>query len=94
MGKNAPYRKNPYRWRKLRKRLLRREPLCRSCHANGIIRIATDVDHIVPISRGGLHWELSNLQPLCKSCHHEKTINEAEQDNWRGRPIFLRRLFD
>jgi hypothetical protein len=38
--------------------------------------VATEVDHIQPLSRGGGHeWE--NLQALCKSCHSKKTARET-----------------
>lgn len=58
-------------WRKLRMYVLRREPMCRACKRRG----ATEVDHILPLSRGGTN-ALSNLQPLCKSCHSTKTTTE------------------
>jgi hypothetical protein len=34
------------------------------------------VDHMIPITRGGSMYNLSNLLALCKSCHDTKSINE------------------
>ena len=42
----------------------------------GTTRVATEVDHIQPLSRGGGH-EWDNLQALCKSCHSKKTARET-----------------
>ena len=62
-------------WRRLRDMVLRREPLCRRCRAEGRRRIATEVDHILPLKQGGTNrWD--NLQPLCHSCHVKKTKEE------------------
>ncbi|MFJ8557354.1 HNH endonuclease [Streptomyces microflavus] len=36
---------------------------------------ALDVDHIVPLSKGGLDVS-SNLQLLCKQCHMNKTASD------------------
>lgn len=58
-------------WTKLRLMVLRAEPMCRTCGA-----VATDVDHITPLARGGLN-EFENLQPLCKVCHGRKTRTEG-----------------
>ena len=54
-------------WNRLRKIKLYRNPYCEICG-----KVATEVDHIVPIRKGGLN-ELDNLQSLCKSCHSRKT---------------------
>lgn len=62
-------------WRKIRLQVLREEPLCRVCHANGHITPAQEVDHIVPLARGGTHAR-ANLQPLCKTHHSQKTARE------------------
>ncbi|MFI9202624.1 HNH endonuclease [Streptomyces sp. NPDC053048] len=35
------------------------------------------VDHIVPISRGGT-WDLENAQTLCRTCHLEKTVRDRK----------------
>lgn len=67
-------------WRKLRLMVLRAEPLCRACAAEGRVTEAEHVDHIVPLSRGGTNHR-ENLQPLCQSCHSRKT---ATQDGGFG----------
>lgn len=76
-----------HRWRKLRLMQLRMYPLCADpfgVHAerNEIIA-ATDVDHIVPRSRGGQDV-LDNLQSLCHACHSKKTATQ-DGGGWRGR---------
>jgi len=54
---------------------MRREPLCRHCLARGVVRAATELDHIVPLSRGGSDDD-DNKQPLCAECHYRKTVSE------------------
>ena len=53
------------RWRKSR-------PLCVSCEAKGIVRLWTQLDHIVPLFKGGADDD-SNRQGLCDECHAAKT---------------------
>jgi 5-methylcytosine-specific restriction protein A len=62
---------NSKRWQLLRRSVLYNQPLC-ECGA-----IATDVDHIIPIDKGGAEYKRDNLQPLCQRCHGQKT--RAEQ---------------
>jgi 5-methylcytosine-specific restriction protein A len=63
-------------WRRLRGLVLSRVPLCSDIwgvHAEiGEVVVATEVDHITPLSEGGTN-RMDNLQPLCKSCHSKKT---------------------
>lgn len=65
-------------WRRLRDAVLAREPLCRTCQAQGRIREATQVDHIIPLAQGGTN-AVSNLAPICADCHKFKTANESAQ---------------
>ena len=59
-------------WRRLRRMVLAREPLCRECQAMGRTVPATQVDHIVPLSEGGPN-SMANLQGLCATHHSQKT---------------------
>lgn len=62
-----------YAWQKRRKDYIQKHPFCCRCG-----KPTTDVDHIVPRSRGGSDDE-RNLQPLCKPCHNAKTGRERRQ---------------
>lgn len=57
-------------WARIRRTILREEPLCRVCGYP-----ADEVDHIIPKANGGSERR-ENLQPLCKSCHSKKTRRE------------------
>jgi 5-methylcytosine-specific restriction protein A len=48
--------------------------LCRHCEARGLVTVVAEVDHIIPIDRGGARLNPANLQPLCRSCHRSKTL--------------------
>jgi 5-methylcytosine-specific restriction protein A len=67
------------RWRKLRSMFLSTNPLCAdpfNVHG-GYPSVATDVDHILPLTHGGSNtWD--NLQALCTSCHSRKTASEGK----------------
>lgn len=61
---------NTKRWKVLARRVLFEQPLC-PCG-----EIATDVDHIKPLAKGGAPYDRANLQGLCKACHGRKTKRE------------------
>jgi 5-methylcytosine-specific restriction protein A len=66
------------RLQRIRERQLRLHPLCARCMANGFVTEATQVDHIVPLFKGGTDaWH--NLQSLCEPCHEEKTREDMGQ---------------
>lgn len=66
------------RWRKMRKRQLKAEPLCAYCLRSGVSKSATVADHIKP-HRGDskLFFDPSNLQSLCACCHN--SAKQAEE---------------
>lgn len=49
--------------------------MCQQCNANGKTKAGDEVDHIVPVARGG-DERLTNLTLLCRECHHYKTRQE------------------
>ncbi len=73
------------RWQKARAGWLRSHPLCVHCQAEGRVRAANEVDHIVPHKGDStLFWDNTNWQSLCKPCHSLKTSTE---DGGFGRPV-------
>lgn len=75
-----------YQWQQVRLMVLRREPWCRRCKANGLWTLATLVDHIIPLPEGP-RLLLENLQPLCDPCHITKTAEDAARKcQGRGGP--------
>jgi 5-methylcytosine-specific restriction protein A len=68
---------------------LRANPLCVMCLPKGIVRTATEVDHIVPICKGGADTldPFENRQGLCSECHEDKTrIDLGQQQKTRIGP--------
>lgn len=54
------------------KRQLHKFPLCARHLLKGKVEPAVEVDHVVPLFKGGTEHE-SNLQSLCGPCHRDKT---------------------
>lgn len=68
-------------WSRLRRCFLSQHPLCSHCLAAGHLVPATQVDHIVPLSRGGGN-DTENLEALCARHHSIKTV---QRDGGFGR---------
>lgn len=66
------------RWKRIRLAQLRREPLCRLCLEEGVIKPARVADHIIPRREGGTEDE-SNIQSLCWTHHQRKRQQERGQ---------------
>ncbi len=57
------------------RRLAEQQPFCPVCEAAGILRLATETDHKIPLEHGGEDNE-TNMQRLCKEHHREKTARD------------------
>lgn len=81
---------NQASWSTARRRAIAsKDPVCAQCHnfidiaapikaADGRLNpLAVEVDHIVPISRGGQPYELENLQLLHMKCNRKKGAKMA-----------------
>ena len=60
-------------WLRLRKQVLRMQPLCVLCLQRGLAVPSQHVDHITPLADGGERWAFSNLRGICASCHSRVT---------------------
>lgn len=67
-------------WSKLAKMQMVKEPLCRRCLDNKIIKDADLIDHKVPIVVDPTRrLDPSNLQSLCYQCHSIKTVEDLKK---------------
>ena len=62
-------------WQTIRRAVLTADPLCQHCKAKGVTKLAEQVDHIIPLHKGGTD-ERGNLQGLCHGCHLDTTRAE------------------
>lgn len=74
------------RLQRIRDRHFRLRPLCVYCSARGLIRRATQLDHIVAIDNGGEDVD-SNRQGLCDECHEAKTRRDLGQVQRSGASV-------
>jgi 5-methylcytosine-specific restriction enzyme A len=63
--------------------VLRDHPLCSTCLAEGRVEVATEVDHVIPLAKGGTD-DFENLVAICTRHHRIKTAAEAADG--RSRP--------
>ena len=75
MGRKDPFR-NTYRYQKFRDSYKKRYPLCAECKRNGRIYPGDELDHIIPVSKGGAKYDEANVEHLCRECHQSKSISE------------------
>ncbi|MGC4366522.1 HNH endonuclease [Hydrogenophaga sp. R2] len=67
-----------------RARLFSDNPLCVRCSQLGRVTLATERDHVIPLSEGGTDND-SNVQGLCHDCHEEKSLGERLRAQRRAR---------
>lgn len=69
-------------WEQIRKRILARAKglcECAECKELGRVRVAREVDHIVPKAQGGSDGD-DNLQAMNVLCHKAKTLRERRPE--------------
>ena len=81
MSRDPNYQRllNSKRWKMLRQEYLRAHPLCERCKAEGLIRSAIDVHHVIPVESAHTIQEMEalcfneapeqQLEALCIPCH-------------------------
>lgn len=57
-------------WQTIRKKVLARDGGLCQIAARGCTIRATQVDHIVPVAKGGSWWDMSNLRAACARCNN------------------------
>lgn len=60
------------------------------CLPQGVTAVSTEVDHIIPLARGGSD-DRENKQGLCAPCHKKKTLAEQGARQGRGVPYAWQR---
>lgn len=92
MSRNKDYQRllNSKRWKELRAWKLQQNPLCEMCQAEGYVRAAVDVHHIIPVESAHtlqemeqLAFDPSNLKALCIPCHVKthKDMGKNKKEN-------------
>lgn len=66
-----------------REALFRANPLCVHCERRGLVKLATQRDHIKSLGEGGEDVP-ENTQGLCDDCHREKSLGEALRARMRS----------
>ena len=74
---DAPKRITGSKLQALRAALFRESPLCVVCMAAGRVTVATERDHIIPLSQTRMDVPNNNgVQALCHACHEVKSKAE------------------
>lgn len=61
-----------WKLQKIRALWFKEHPLCVRCLKLGKVTAAAELDHILPVCKGGTN-DPENLQGLCVECHRDKT---------------------
>jgi len=75
-------------WRKIRLQILERDQYVCQIRRKGCTEIATQVDHIVPVTKGGAKYDPRNLRASCLKCNNGR-INRTRDDQWMHAPTHI-----
>ena len=59
-------------WRTIRKQILERDGYLCQIQARGCTGTANQVDHIIPVAKGGPWWDPANLRAACPRCNNAR----------------------
>jgi hypothetical protein len=75
-------------WRRVRQSTLERDQHRCQINGPGCTGVATEVDHIVPVTQGGAWYEGANLRAACRTCNRRR-IDRTRDDAWRHGPTHI-----
>ncbi|WP_075498370.1 HNH endonuclease [Moritella viscosa] len=84
---------NSTKWKRLRARKLKANPICEECLTYNVVTPTDIIDHVIEINDNSeLAYCYSNLRSLCHSCHNTKTA-KAKKDRTKVKTISSSDLF-
>ena len=75
-------------WRKIRLQVLARDEYQCQIRSKRCTQLATQVDHIVPWTKGGAKFDPNNLRASCKNCNLGR-IDRTRGDAWQTGPTHI-----
>lgn len=79
-SQTAGYRIRGRKLQAIRAAHFRRNPLCVMCLDQGLVRVATELDHVIALINGGVDSldPFENRAGLCADCHEVKTLADLQ----------------
>jgi len=69
-------------WQRIRREILDRDNHLCQIRGTGCTFVATEVDHILPVSKGGAWYDPLNLRGACFTCNNQR-IDRKKTEGWR-----------
>ena len=69
-------------WARIRKSILERDQYTCQIRGPKCTTTATQVDHIIPITKGGAWYDPTNLRASCAKCNYAR-IDRTQHDRWK-----------
>jgi 5-methylcytosine-specific restriction enzyme A len=78
LSNQQPKRIRGRKLQRIRRDAFKRQPLCVECLKRGRVMPAEELDHMIPLCKGGSDTA-ENRQALCVACHATKTRKDLGQ---------------